>query len=131
MNEQPNDIPDVVKFKLYQESAESIINNDSRNKLETEKLEATKRSRPPLPLKDFKRSFKPRFGSIEPVQSIQAGVVTDTQGKLHQLKNIQIVKPDSTEVRPPDFGSRGSQLKPNLRPFAGARKPFCAKVPWP
>ena len=129
MGESPKDVNPVVKFKLYQQSAEAIENNNERNKQETAKLEATQKFRPPLPRKDFERSFKPRFGEIQTVQSIEAGVVTDQQGKQHLLKNVQIVKPESTEVRPPDLGSRGSKLKPGLRPFAEALKPLLRAGP--
>ena len=93
------------------------------------KIQEIQKFRPSLPRKDFERSFKPRFGNIQTVQNIEAGTVTDTQGKQHQIKQVQIVKPESTEVRPPDFGSRGSKLKPGLRPFAEALKPLLRAGP--
>jgi hypothetical protein len=127
MGEEPNSVPDVVKFKLFQESAEAIENNHERNKKQTEALEATQKFRAPLRQKDFERGFKPRFGQIRTVRSTEGGVVTDTKGDTHLIKQVQIVKPDSTDPKPPDFGSKATSLKPGLKIFADALKTYVKK----
>ena len=43
MGEIPKDVPDVVKFKLYQESAEAIENNNERNKQENCQVNLSRR----------------------------------------------------------------------------------------
>ena len=122
MGEEPKSVPDVVKFKLFQQSAQAIENNDEKNKKQTEALEATQKFRAPLKQKDFERGFKPRFGEIRTIRATEGGVVTDTKGDTHLIKQVQIVKPGSTDPKPPDFGSKATQLKPGLRIFAEALK---------
>jgi hypothetical protein len=129
MGEEPGKVPDVVKFELYKESAEAIEANHEKNKKQTQLLESTQKYRAPLPRKDFERSFKPRFGPIQTVQSVEGGVVTNSAGESTLVKQVQIVKPGSSEVTPPDFGSVGSRLKPALRRYAEALKPYLRAGP--
>ena len=124
MGEEPGNVPDVVRFKLFQQSAQAISENDERNKKQTEALEATQKFRAALKQKDFERGFKPRFGEIRTIRATEGGVVTDTKGDTHLIKQVQIVKPGSTDPKPPDFGSKATQLKPGLKPFADALKSY-------
>jgi hypothetical protein len=124
LGEEPSSLPPDVKFKLLQQSANAIENNHEKNKKQTEALEATQTFRAPLKQKDFERSFKARFSEVKTIRSTEGGVVTDTKGDTHLIKQVQIVKPGSTDPKPPEFGSKATQLKPGLRPFAVALKPF-------
>jgi len=125
MGEEPNSIPSVVKFKLFQESAQAIAENHERNKKQTEALESTQKFRAPLKQKDFSRGFKPRFSELKTVRSTEAGVVTDSKGDRHLISQVRVVQPGSTDPKPPeDFASKASQLKPGLQPFAESLKTY-------
>ena len=53
----------------------------------------------------------------------KAGLVKDTEGKAHQIKQVQVIKQDSSEVQPPKFGKGVKErLKPALQPFANMLK---------
>ena len=122
MDASPSNVPDVVKYELFEQSAEAIKSNDERNKKQTEKLEATNKYRAPLPQKDFERGFEPKYSEIRTAVSTKAGLVTDSKGDTHQIKQVQVVKNDSSEVTAPDF--RAARLRPNLQKFADALKPY-------
>ena len=119
MGEEPGNVPDVVKFKLFQDSAQAIENNNEMNKKQTEAIESTQKFRAPLPKSKFERSFAPKYGPIRTVQSTEAGLVKDTQGQTHQIKQVQVVKADSSEATPPKPATRvRERLKPTLQPYA-------------
>jgi hypothetical protein len=125
MGEEPKSVPDVVKFKLFQESAQAIAENHEKNKKQTEALESTQKFRAPLKQKDFERGFKPRFSELKTVQSTEAGVVTDSKGDRHLISQVRVVQPGSTDPKPPeDIASKASQLKPGLQPFAESLKTY-------
>ena len=119
MGEEPGNVPDVVRFKLFQESAQAIENNNERNQKQTEAIESTQRFRAPLPKGKFERGFNPKFGPIRTVQSTEAGLVKDTQGQTHQIKQVQVVPGASSEATPPQPATRvRDRLKPTLQPYA-------------
>jgi hypothetical protein len=119
MGEEPGKVPDTVKFLLYQESAQAIENNHERNKQKTEALEETNKFRAPLPKGKFERSFTPKFGPIRTVQSTEAGLVKDTQGQTHQIKQVSVIPAGSSEAAPPQPATRvRDRLKPTLQPYA-------------
>ena len=119
MGEEPGNVPDVVRFKLFQESAQAIENNNERNKKQTEAIESTQKFRAPLPKGKFERGFQAKFGPIRTVQSTEAGLVKDTQGQTHQIKQVQVVPAASSEATPPKPATRvRERLKPTLEPYA-------------
>ena len=125
MGEEPGNVPDVVRFKLFQQSAQAIEENHDRNKKQTEALESTQKFRAPLPKGKFERGFQPKFGPIRTVQSTEAGLVKDTQGQTHQIKQVQVVKAGSSEVTPPKPATRvRDRLKPTLEPYAEMLKTY-------
>jgi len=125
MGEEPGNVPDVVRFKLFQQSAQAIEENHERNKKQTEALEATQKFRAPLPKGKFERGFNPKFGPIRTVQSTEAGLVKDTEGQTHQIKQVQVVKPGSSEVTPPKPSTTvRERLKPTLQPYADMLKTY-------
>ena len=128
LDAEPGNVPKEVKFELYKQSAQALESNHDKNKKRTESLETTDQFRAPLKQKAFSRSFQPRFSEIKKVASVQAGVVKDTSGQSHLLKNIQIIKPGSTDPKPPDPPSKAIQRKPVLRPFADALKTYITAV---
>ena len=88
-------------------------------------MESTQKFRAPLKQKCFSRGFKAHFGEIRTIRSTEAGVVTDTKGDTHLIKQVQVVKPGSTDPKPPeDIASKASQLKPGLQPFAESLKTY-------
>ena len=125
MGETPSKIPDVVRFKLFQESAQAIEENHERNKKKTEALEATQKFRAPLPKSKFERSFDPKWGPIRTVQSTEAGLVKDTRGQTHQIKQVQVVPAASSEVTPPPPATTvRERKKPTLQPYANMLKEY-------
>ena len=119
MGEEPGKVPDTVKFLLYQESAQAIENNHERNKQKTEALEETNKFRAPLPKGKFDRIGTPKFGPIRTVQSTEAGLVKDTQGQTHQIKQVSVIPAGSSEATPPQPATRvRDRLKPTLQPYA-------------
>ena len=125
MGEEPGNVPDVVRFKLFQQSAQAIEENHERNKKQTEALESTQKFRAPLPKGKFERGFQAKFGPIRTVESTEAGLVKDTQGQTHQIKQVQVVKDGSSEVTPPKPATRvRERLKPTLEPYAEMLKTY-------
>jgi hypothetical protein len=125
MGEEPKSVPDVVKFELFQESAEGIKKNHELNKNRTEKLEETNKFRAPIPKKTFDRGITAKYGPLKTVQSTEAGLVKDTEGKEYQIKQVQVVEADSTEAKPPQMQRQvRDRLKPALREYADALKTY-------
>ena len=125
MGEEPGNVPDVVRFKLFQQSAQAIEENNERNKKQTEALESTQKFRAPLQTSKIERSFTPKYGPIRTVQSTEAGLVKDTQGQTHQIKQVSVIPAGSSEATPPQPATRvRERLKPTLEPYAEMLKTY-------
>jgi len=123
MGETPNNIPDVVKYELFEQSAAAIKKNNELNSKRTDKLLTTMHFRAPLPRKDFERAAEQRYGNIRVARKIEAGLVTDSQGTL-PIKIVQVVPAQSTNVRPPGSAPAALKRKTGLQQYANALKTY-------
>ena len=96
----PNEVGDdePVQFMLYQDNAEQMQHNQDLLRKKQAKLGTT--FRPPLPTeRKFRRSFRPAYGPVQTVDSVEAGVVS-SGGQNYNIQTIQPVFPESREVMP-------------------------------
>jgi len=94
---------DEVKFQLQQRQARNFKHNQDLTQRRQAELDGTKTFRPQLAVAKFKRGHQATYGDVTKVRDIQGGIVTDTEGKRHDLKRIRIVPADSTGAEP-NFG---------------------------
>ena len=96
----PNEVADDenVKFMLYQDNAMKLQHNQGLIKKKQESLGTA--FRPPLTTdRRFRRSWRPAYGEVQTVDSVEGGIVR-SGNQNYDINLIQPVPSDSREIMP-------------------------------
>ena len=114
MGESPSGVKDepVVKFRLYQENAQSMKDNSDQLKKRQQALQDAGAFRHMLPKQTFARGYTPKFSNeVHNVESINLGRVKDTQGKSYDIARVLAVPKGSAPAAVPQSLAAGSEAR--------------------
>mgnify|MGYP000606486524 FL=1 len=102
-NETPEQVSsnDQVSFMLLQDGARNLLKNKALNERRTKALQDAGSFRAPaegLDRKTFKRGTDPSFGEKKTLQAIEGSTAVATDGTRIDIKHLQAVQGESTEV---------------------------------
>lgn len=110
----------IEQFYLMKENAEAFEHNHevAKKKMETVKEEGAFRVQNRA---TFQRGFKPRFGEVKQVASVERSQVKDASGKIYNINEVTAVPRDTVDQEIPDTrarDARDARLKQDLARYA-------------
>ena len=110
----------IERFHLMKENAEAFEHNHevAKKKMETVKEEGAFRVQNRA---TFQRGFKPRFGEVKQVASVERSQVKDASGKIYNINEVTAAPRDTVDQEIPDTrarDARDARLKQDLARYA-------------
>ena len=115
--ESPEDAEEnpTVKHLLLEENSQKAAGNQELLKSRKARLDASgtfRRPRAGAAKNAFRRSFKPTWGPVEKVESLEGSVVKPQgEGAPIDIKHVQIVEPSTDQARPAETVSLALEAK--------------------